>query len=264
MIGIGVTQWCLDCTGIDTVYRAADLGFSALQIDAGEPGKDGFLGDVRVQHAYRQAAQRAGIEITAIGLNIFSVQSMDDAETGENANSCWHVLSCAIEAAAAMNIGLVFLPSFYSGEIRTEQDLRITAAFLRRACLYAQERGVLVATENTLDDSGNRRLLALVDHPNIRVLLDALNPVLWGHHVPTLVKNLWPYLCNQVHAKDGVDGIMGNAPLGTGQAKFLETAQVLRALDFSGYLILENEYAQDTEKRVAQDVTVITQVFPQE
>ena len=70
MITIGVTQWTLDRTGVEAVFRASELGFSTVHLDGGEPGHELFVGTSRTQAAYRDACEAAGVTVSAIGLNV--------------------------------------------------------------------------------------------------------------------------------------------------------------------------------------------------
>lgn len=258
MLRVGVAQWCLDRTGVDALYRAKALGFSAIQLDAGEPGGAPCIGRPSIQREYQQAAADTGIEITAVAVNVLTSYGLNHPLNSDHSKKSLDFIRQAADAAACMNISLVMIPSFEEGEIRSEQDLLRTAEHLRQACLYSSARGVSVATENNLGVSGNQRLLAAAAHPALNVLIDLYNPVIWGHRTADLIRSLWPHMSNQVHAKDGVGGEMGNAALNTGQGNFLESARALQEVGFEGYLILENEYGSHTEELVAQDLATIS------
>jgi sugar phosphate isomerase/epimerase len=251
----------LDRTGVDAVYRAAELGLSAIQIDAGEPGVAPLLNESAVRRAYQRAAQEAGVRITALAVNLLNIYGMTNPAGSEKFNRCWDAIVIALDAAADMDVELVYLPSFNDGEIRGQADLARTAEVLQRACRHVEDTKVLVATENTLGPAETLLLIEAVAHPKLRVLIDSLNPVLWGHRPSELVHRLWPYMCNQVHAKDGTGGVMGNALLNTGQANFAETVSTLQLQGFSGYVILENEYPNDFQASIARDMATIRRLF---
>ena len=139
--------------------------------------------------------------------------------------------------------------------------MRRTADVLADACDYVAGRPVTIATENTLGADGNLQLLAGAGRPDLRVLLDTQNPALWGHPVAAMIDALWPYLADQVHAKDGRNGEMGNTLLGEGEASFLESAGALRDLGFAGAVISENDYHGERSHLAARDIQVMTQVF---
>jgi sugar phosphate isomerase/epimerase len=261
MTHIGVTQWCLDRAGVDAVYRAADFGLSAIQIDAGESGVAPLLNDPAVRQAYKRAAQETGVKITGIAVNLLNIYGMTNPAGSEKSQKCWDAIQIALDAAIDMDVELVFLPSFNDGEIRNEADLLRTAEVLRQACSYVADHAPMVATETTLGVPGHRSLIEAVGHPKLCVLIDSLNPVLWGHRPAELVQEFWNIMSNQFHAKDGINGVMGNALLNTGQANFAETVATLRSLVFSGYVILENEYKSDFETSIGKDIATIKRLF---
>jgi len=261
MTRIGVTQWCLDRGGVDAVYRAAELGLSAIQIDAGGWAAAPFLNDPAVREAYKRAAQETGVKIIGIGVNQLNIDGMTNSSGSEKAQKCWDAIQIALDAAIAMDVDLVFLPSFNDSEIRNETDLQRTAEVLRHACNYVADHALMVAAETTLGVSGHQALIEAVGHPKLCVLIDSLNPVLWGHRPAELIQEFWSIMSDQFHAKDGINGIMGSALLDIGQANFAETAAVLKSLAFSGYVILENEYKSDFETSIGKDIATIKRLF---
>lgn len=262
MVRIGVAEWCLDCRGPLAIYRAARLGLSAIHIDTEDSVANISLRSLKIQNAYRKAIDDTGVQITAIAVNSLNQFGMTHAPRSIQAERCWEMIQLALDAALNLQVPMVYLPSFNDGEIHNHRDLMRTADAIRRACVSSEGSKILLATENTLDGKGNLELLAAVGHDRLRVLIDTLNPVLWGHSTSSLVEQLWPYMCNQIHAKDGTAGEMGNATLNTGIANFEETASTLCSLYFDGYLILENQYHIETETRVAADKAAIVALFP--
>ena len=261
MVSVGVAQWCLDCHGVAALYRAAELGLSVIQIDAGGDGSAPLVSQPAVQRAYMKAMQSTGMSITAIGVNSLNSCELQEAKSSAAYSKCWDDTRRAIDAAVEMSVELVFLPSFEKAEMLTADDVLRTGDLLHSACVYAEGSKIVVATENTLGVAGNLKLLAAAGHEKLRVLIDSLNPVLWGHDPRTLLIELWPYVCNQVHAKDGINDQMGNAAMNTGQANFAATMRVLQSLGFSGYMIIENEYDRDLEARLLHDAAVIRQLL---
>jgi sugar phosphate isomerase/epimerase len=179
----------------------------------------------------------------------------------DNARKCRDIIRVAIDAAADLSVPLVFLPSFRAGEIRDERDLARTAEVLQEACEYAAGRPLALATENTLDAAGNLKLLEAVSRPNLYVLLDTQNPPLWGHDASALVRETWPRLIHQIHAKDGTGGQMGNALLGEGEGHFHETARTLRSRGFDGVVISENDYHGERSANAARDIRTLIEAF---
>lgn len=259
---VGVAQWCLDREGAASVARAAELGFEAVHLGAGTPGRDDYVGSERLQAEYADRARRHGVEIGALAMNVLETYGMTGPPGTELARRCEAVIRSTIDAAARMGVPLVYAPSFHANEIRDRRGLERTGEVLREACAYAQGRGVMVVSENTLGAEGNSTLVGLVGHPQFRILVDVYNPMLWGHRVPDLIRAVRAHMCGQVHVKDGRGGAMGNAPLGEGEGGFAEAARALREVGFNGVVILENDYTTDAERRVRQDRNALARHLP--
>ncbi|RME96854.1 MAG: hypothetical protein D6768_21000 [Chloroflexi bacterium] len=262
MIKFGIVEWCLDRRGIDSIYRASGLGLSSIQLEV--PGRERLLAlsSPAVQRAYLQAAKDTGVEITGLGLNVvlrFGGMTENAGTPGQT--KCLDIIKRGVDIAAAMGLDLLYMPAFAEAEMQTAADIANTAGLYRQACRAAEGSELLIGTENTLGVADNLQLFALVDHPKLRLMIDTFNPVLWGHPTSGLIKNLSHLMCRQVHVKDGVNGVMGNAPLDAGQGKFSDAAQALRSIKFTGHLLLENEYEQDVDAGVARDIAVLKQYF---
>ena len=151
-------------------------------------------------------------------------------------------------------------PSFFKSEILSAEDFSRTAEMLRMACSYAEHRGILVATENSLDGPMTLDLIESVNSPILRVLVDTLNPFLRGY-VAILIEDVFPYMCDQIHVKDGLNGGCGNSLLGRGEGGFPKTTKLLCSLGFAGFVISENDYSKDAESRSEEDIDQIRRGF---
>jgi len=95
----------------------------------------------------------------------------------------------------------------------------------------------------------------------MRVLIDAYNPVLAGHNTAQIIRTAQPYLCEQFHAKDGINGQRGNARLGQGDGHFAETVATMKSLNIGGKWILENMYDEDAVARARDDIAIIRSYY---
>ncbi|HEX2469494.1 MAG TPA: TIM barrel protein [Candidatus Limnocylindrales bacterium] len=260
-ISLGVTAWSLDGRGPETVERAAALGFDTIHLDSGALDGDLRLDDDAVRERYRRASRACAVTIGAIAGGDLNDLGLTSPAGSRNAARCWDSIRIAIDAAAAMDVPVVFLPSFRAGEILDAAGLHRTGEVLAAACDYARSQPVTIASENTLSVAGNLRLLEAAARPELRILLDTQNPSLWGHPVAPMVDALWPYLAEQVHVKDGVDGAMGSAVLGEGTSDFAATAAALRHHGFDGALVSENDYHGARSANALVDLQVLRQAF---
>ena len=256
MIKFGVCQWIMDRSGVDSLPRAAELGFAGIQLGIAEDNLE--IRRPALQKAYLQAAEATGVEIVGFGINTMNVLPLYSPPDSEKGRRCRDLLCSALDTALAMGVGLVYCPSFFEAEIRSDDELERAAATLRFGCEYVEDQPLLLASENTLDVARTRRLVALVDHPSLRVLVDSYNPVLFGHFAADLVRELpTPLLGDQAHAKDGRDQVMGNASLGQGEGHFADFVQALKDVAFEGWLISETDYRSNAEALAAADLAAL-------
>ncbi len=262
MIRIGVCQWSLDVRGVAALARAAQLGFAGIQLGLVDEATAAALKEPALQAAWLQAATETGVEIIGFGINALNnlpLHSPPDSEVGRRA---LQILQDGIDIAVAMDVGLVYCPSFMKADIRTDEELARASAMLRRGCDYIDGRPLLLATENGLDAAGHLRIIEQVDHPALRVLVDGYNPVRYGHYAADLVRELPArYLCNQAHAKDGRDLVSGSAPLGRGDGRFVAFVHALKTIDFEGWLISENNYDSNADELVAADLATLADLL---
>ena len=256
MIKFGVCQWIMDRSGVDSLPRAAELGFEGIQLGIAEDNLE--IRRPALQRAYLQAVEETGVEIVGFGINTMNVLPLYSPPDGDKGRRCRDLLRSALDTALAMGVGLVYCPSFFEAEIRSDDEVERAADTLRLGCEYVEGQPLLLASENTLDVARTRRLVALVDHPSLRVLVDSYNPVLYGHLAADLVRELpTPLLGDQAHAKDGRDQVMGNAPLGQGEGHFGEFVQALKDVAFEGWLISETDYRSNAEALAAADLATL-------
>lgn len=262
MIRIGVCQWSMDVSGVAALARARELGFAGIQLGLGNEETVAALKQPTLQSAYLQAAAETGVQIIGFSANALNQLPLHSPPESEDGRHVLQLLQDALDIASAMGIGLVYCPSFARGVIDSEEKLTRVSAVLRRGCDYIDGRPLLLATENSLDAAGHLRIIEQVDHPALRVLVDSYNPVVFGHHAADLVRELPArYLCNQAHAKDGLNHVMGSAPLGHGEGRFAAFVQALTEKDFDGWLICENNYDANAEALVAADLATLADLL---
>jgi hypothetical protein len=98
------------------------------------------LDDDEVRERYLQAGRACGVRIGAIAGADLNHLGLTSPAGSRNARRCWDSIRIAIDAAADMDVAMVFLPSFRAGEIRDDAGLRRTAEMLAAACDYARAR----------------------------------------------------------------------------------------------------------------------------
>ena len=83
----------------------------------------------------------------------------------------------------------------------------------------------------------------MVDRKNFYLYFDSQNyNVFRGYSETAILEGLYPYMCNQLHVKDGEE--MSGGLLGTGPSDFFATMEWLDKHDYTGYILLANYYDQ--------------------
>ena len=106
-----------------------------------------------------------------------------------------------------------------------------------------------------------------------------VEPCLAPEPIGTLENVIWPLqdfdgymeilaglegLICQVHVKDGENGSMSLTPLGEGNGRFRECAEILLQSGYSGWIILENEFkawGRDNDRLLTEDIRTMKQAF---
>lgn len=240
---IGTTEWVLPEKGPAALAYAKQFGLSNIQIDFHQPNDTHCLERNEVIEQYLKASQETGVTITAIAINVINQIGLSQ-----------ELLLKAISAAQRLKVKLIFIPSFRNNEIKTAVDFNETVAFYRSACTIANRDQIILASENSLSISQNKRLIQAINQKNFKLIFDSYNPILFNHDPVKMIQPFWPYLANQIHLKDGTDHIAGNCPIGAGDANIQTILLHLKKQNFDGYLMLENRYDNQPKEALQNDI----------
>lgn len=261
MYRTGVTQWFLNCSqGPISLQRARELGFDSIHVNSGTPFDSFYIGDPDCQRAYHEMIEKYDMPILAISINLIEKYGLMSSASLEIEPALQDALKKIIFAAARLNVGLVYFPSFGRSKINNQTDLDKTIKILQYACDVASQLPVLIATENTLSAAGNTLLIQKVNRSNLRLLLDTLNPIINGHSVLEFIETLFPFFADQIHVKDGLYGELGNCRLGEGDAHLRKTLTYLHEKGFKGSYILENNYLENEHELIEKDLNLLSAI----
>jgi sugar phosphate isomerase/epimerase len=258
---IGICQWSIPKLELkDDIETASLLGLDCVELELGS-AKDGFpLSQKQNLQKYNELRKSLNIHYSAIAVNSLCSDGMSLASAHPAAKKA---IALAIDTAVALKIPLIQLPSFVKGDIVTEDDFQNTVSCLCYACARASHVGILVGTENALSGDEQIRLIKEVDSDNLRVYFDTRNLFAMKNiNSEKTLAQVMPWVC-EVHVKDGIDN--GDSMLlGQGNSGFNECMQILKDNNYTGWLILENNYttmARNTDRSieslVEQDIATI-------
>ncbi|MEP7046339.1 MAG: sugar phosphate isomerase/epimerase family protein [Ilumatobacteraceae bacterium] len=241
-IKFGVAGWSLPIDGPWGCRIAADCGLDGVQLDVGDSSRGFPLTRACTQDAWQQAASDAGVELISVAVNALCRHGMNVRPDSADGRLARASIAAGIHAAHDLGLDLVQLPAFEGGFVRTAEERENLADALRFGCRLANDYGVTVSTENVLDPDEFRELRDRVDADNFRLFFDMQNYVLnRGLDQMHVLEELYDDVV-QVHAKDGVDGRLSSAIVGTGDARVAEQIQLLLGKGYTGWITLENFY----------------------
>ena len=255
-VKLGVTEWALPVEGPYGCKIAAEVGFEGIQLDIGSYERNFPKTKRCVQDAYLEAADKFGIQYTAIGCNELDNYDMVAKKGVAERGIAFKAITSAIDAAAAMGIPIVMVQSFNASALETNQDFERAINVIRRVSDYALEKGeITIGLENLLPVENILRLINEVDKPNVKIYFDTQNYYLHDKaDVAGMVEPLISHIC-EIHVKDGYEADIepSGALLGEGDSGFFDTIAELRRCGYSGWLISENFYDRGPISKLSND-----------
>jgi sugar phosphate isomerase/epimerase len=242
-IKIGMCEWSFPLPGPYSCKIASELGLEGIQLDLGSYEQGFPLSNNVIQQAYLEAGEKWGIMYPSIVINALCAYGMTNPENSTKRSIALKAIYKGIDAADTLKISTVHLPSFRDGEIKNEADFQLTSKCIKMACRYAEDKGILIGTENVLSVEDNLRLLNEVGCNNLKILFDTQNPYFMKKYdVAEMIRKIGRYIC-EVHVKDG-NYQSSAALLGEGNTEFYKSIEALKEIKFSGWIHSENRYNQ--------------------
>lgn len=272
-LAIGVCSWSLQVSSIPELRRLLDrLGVNVIQIACGDPHHASWAeGD-----GMPAAARAAGFEMTAAMLG-FPGEDYTTPQTiqktggfGDPATRPERIerLKWGLERCRALGLDLLTLHGGFLPE-PGDPDRKPFLDTLGQAAALARDKGVRLGLETGQETADLlRRTLDDLKCDNVKVNFDPANMLLYDMGDPIrAVEILGPDICS-VHCKDAnrppTPGVWGEeVPLGQGQVDMRRFVNTLKAVGYTGPLIIERE-AGNQEQRTAdcaQGISLLREIL---
>ncbi len=228
---LGVTDWNLrQSSQLEAVSMAASLGFEGVEISLGRKPVDGSLplSARDVQDRYLAAAKQHRIALAGTCLDILHVNYLKLDKLGEK----W--VADSIPVTARLKAGQVLLPFFGKGKLETEAEMDYVGDILRNIAPVAEEAGVVLALETTLNAKGNLRIADRSRSKAVQVYYDCGNLKVAGFDPIAEWYAMKDRVC-QIHIKDNPHY------LGEGSIDMAKVMGLIRQASFSGFVNLETD-----------------------
>lgn len=257
---LGLTSWRLPVAIQNAPEFAAAAGASLLQIDFGGGTRGPELRPGPSCHELRERAQDAEIALAALAVNSLNDIGLTSSDSDDR-SACQGLFGRAVQAAVALDIGLLIVPSFRKSFIRDDDDLASTEAFLGAACAIAAESNVNVATENVLDPGRLSAALSRLAAPNLRVVADLGNLAEYDIDPLEFARAADDRLHPDIHVKDLRVGPAGDCRLGAGVIDLASSVAEFRRLFPTMGFVVETDHRRSSPDQVGADMAWLTTVL---
>lgn len=197
------------------------------------------LSNPTYQEKIVQLSKQLSVELSCLGVNELCQQGMSRPEKED---VVLDILDQALQAAVAMNIPMLQLPSFVDGKIQTPKDFQQTAKCLQYICQKALNHHIQIGHESCLTADQNLQMQRMVGYDNLFVYFDGANLVRANAENPIQMIQKLHEKIRQVHIKEVYSSTDSPTILGNGNGQVLQTIDALIQHGYTGAWIIEENY----------------------
>jgi len=211
--------------------NAKKAGMDGVEVGVGGP-PNLAIADPKHRAKIKEQVKATGILVSSLSMDFLNgrpVQTEPDAVA-------W--LVACIGAAKDLGAPGILVPFFGKAGLKEGDGFKKDAvdalvAKLKEVAPQAKKAGVCLGLENTLSAKLNLQILDMVGSEGVAVYYDIGNSTGGGYDVPAELRALKGRLCPCIHFKDG------GSYLGEGRVKMEPVAEALKAIEFTGWIVLE-------------------------
>ncbi|RNC66725.1 sugar phosphate isomerase/epimerase [Proteiniphilum sp. X52] len=246
---IGVCDWMiLKRQKIGSLELTSELNADGVEIDMGGLGNrklfDNKLRDPIFVEQFKNEADKYNLEIASIAMSAFYAQSFVERENYRE------LLDDCIRTMKNMDVRIAFLPLGVQGDLNKRPDIR--PELIRRLKVagdMAEQAGVVIGIETSLDAASEINLLDEIGSPAIKTYYNFQNPLEAGRDIYEELKLLGTERICQIHCTDTDDVTLPyNKRLDMKKIK-----SVLDEMEWSGWLIVERSRDKNEPTNVVKN-----------
>ena len=252
MKGFGVCAWSVPLEGEELFQWLKENGVQNVSVDFNYDVCKEESGMHEWCASYRSLAEKYGIEISIMAMNVLCKYGMCHKENEEIIRD---ILKVAFRAAKELGAGAMHLPSFVDGEIHSREELDQTIVCLKTAAALGEEFDFPVGYESPLPAEDVKYVLSQVSGKTFFLLFDNENVSLRGIEPENLYRST-PEMYLHTHLKAGSSKDASLRPLeeeaAVGGLKPLIAA--MKEHGFDGWVISESSYKKEADRAVWEEV----------
>lgn len=232
---------------------AKDIGADGVEVDMGGLGNretfDNKLAIDSVRNQFLATSKDMNLDICSLGMTGFFAQSFAQRPTAVRA-----VQDC-INTAKLMNLKVVFLPLGVQGDLVKNPELRpAIVGRLKIVGKIADEAGVIIGLETSLDAKEELKLLKDIGSPAVKSYFNFANAVKNGRDISKELEILGKKEIVQIHCTDE-DGVWLQNDTKIDLKKIKQT---LDKMGWSGWLVIERSRDANDPRNVKKNFTANT------
>ena len=264
---IGISTLSAGPVTLDTAFALArQAGAEGIEVAySGKPGAQALVRWTEEAERLKALAAKGGLALA--GLNLAFLCEAPSLIGARQAAARWQpIVRDALTVAAATQAGTVIVPFFARNAIETQDHLDRAAAALADLVEGAEDAGVVLGIESSLNFDQQQFLLDyLGKSPFAKVCYDTGQALARKLDVPTGIRDLGAERIAQVHIKD-VRIAEAQPPdftvaLGEGSVDFPAVAQALKAVGFDGWTVLETPPTDDPAAAARENIDFVKQLL---
>ncbi len=215
--------------GLKAFDNAKISGLDVLQMSFPfNKGGDADFRDPEVCKKFIDRSRETGIPVTSLALANFNENPfwrIDDAE--QRVSDC-------LDAMVRLGVKNVLVPFFGPGTLNEEERFRITIKRLKNLVPKAEDCGVILAIESTLNAEGHLRIINEVSSPSLQIFYDPGNMIRNFGNTEGICADIQKLkgLIAAVHAKD-------STLIGKGKIDYAKIFDTYRQIGYTGPQIIE-------------------------
>lgn len=252
-VKVGICEWAVPSRRMDRFSVCKEMGYQGMVVDLGWYDKPDSLSNKDMRETYKELSQEHHIEMTTLSVNNIYYQGMSVASAYDEMVNTFDAL---MAVALDMNIGLLQIPSFGKGMITNKEEFENTAKCLEYLCRISEGSGVTIGWESSTNGADSLRMLEKINQPHLKLYFDTANP-LWlcgGLDGPATLEVIKEHVV-EIHMKevayDETSKRFDFVALGEGQVKLMDSIDIIKSMNYSGWVHNENELSYETLKKDA-------------
>ena len=260
---ISVCDWMiLKRQKIGEFELAHEMGSDGVEMDMGSLGKrDSFDNKLRTKYfreLFLQKAKENNVAISSIAMSGFYGQSF-----AENKNYIALVGDC-LNTMQAMGVKTAFLPLGVNCDLNKNPQMRpLIIERLKVAGKMAEDAGVVIGIETSLDAKGEVQLLKEIDSKGIKIYYNFQNPLALGRDLYKELRILGKDRICQIHCTN-TDGVtLPNDK----KLDMIKVKTVLHEMGWCGWLVVERSRdtndVHNVKKNYGTNIEYLKRIFQQ-